>query len=90
LFQSASVNCLLTPVIGRTWNLVALFRKDFVSCAAPGALVFDRFIWRTTDATSQPVEIAYAAGDLVRRAACFGNSLAYANLYATAGTLEIL
>lgn len=90
IYQSSSVNCQLAPVIGGTWNLLALFRKDFVSCVAPGALVFDRFVWRTTDATSQPVEIAYNPGDLIRRASCFGNALAYANIFATAGTLQIL
>ena len=91
LVQTLSVNCLGTPVLGGRWNLLALFRKDFVSCAAPGALVFDRFVWRTVDVNSQPVELAYNPGDLVPRASCsFGNALAYANIFATAGNLEIL
>lgn len=91
LAQTRSVNCLLTPVINGLWSLVGLFRKDYVSCAAPGALVFERFVWITTDGNFQTVELAYNPGDLIVRAGCnFGNSVAYANIYATAGTLEIL
>lgn len=90
LVVSPSVNCLGTPVLGRTWNLLALFRKDFVSCAAPGALVFDRFVWRTSDANFQTVELAYNPGDLIQRSTCFGNARAYANIFATAGNMEIL
>ena len=91
LWSTPTVNCTASPFFGRNWNLLALFRKDFASCSAPGTLVFDRFVWRAISAAGQIAEQNYAPGDLVVRAVCnFGNSTAYANLYATAGTLQIL
>lgn len=91
IWSSPSVNCTASPYFGRNWNLLALFRKDYVSCAAPGTLDFVRFVWRATSAAGQVTERAYAPGDQVVRSVCnFGGSVAYANIYATAGTLQIL
>lgn len=91
LWTTSTVNCTASPFFGRNWNLLALFRKDFVSCAAPGTLDFDRFVWRATSTTGEIAERNYAPGDLVVRAQCnFGNSVAYANIFANAGTMQIL